>query len=241
MNALMRQPPGKHDTKGPVVDTQFDIGGITYVKPTPPIGKTSEFFHRGRPRKNSSGITTCPPVATVFGDLSFGEWMRFHDERPSARWLGDTYEDWKRKRASAAASVNSTRAFVSISVTWGEWIVWAKSLPKGAELSVHRYATEVFNQRIQALLINAREFDSSTVRPYRYALVITEEIGQDMANDVSHAAVVTEHTNGEQQLEEIFVNQRLFHEHAMALACAHAVARNIGIVRWQKNLQHAWV
>lgn len=241
MNALMRRPPGKHDTKGPVVDTQFEIGGITYVKPTPPIGKASKFFHHGRPRKNSSGLTTCPPVATVFGDLAFAEWMRFHDERPNARWLGDTYEDWKRKRASAAASVSSIRAFVPISVTWGEWSVWVKRLPKGAEFSVHYYATEVFNQRVQALLNDAQEFNSSTVRPCRYVLVMTEEIGQDMANDVSHAIVATEQTNGEPQFEEVFVNQRLFHEHAVALACAHAVARNINIVRWQKDMQYAWI
>lgn len=242
MNALMRQPPGKLDTKGPVVDTQFDLGGITYVKPTPPIGKASEFFHRGRPRKNSTGLTTCPPVATVFGDLSLGEWRRFHEEKPFAGWLGDTYEEWKQKRMDAVRSVNNVRAFVPISVTWDEWSVWAKSFPKKAELSVHHYATQVFNQRIQALLIDAQEFDSSTVRPYRYVLVMTEEIGQDMANDVSHATVVTEQKkNGEQHFEEVFVNQRMFHEHAIALACAHAVARNIGIVRWQKDKQYAWV
>jgi len=29
--------------KGPVVDTQFEINGVTYVKPTPPMGKKSGF------------------------------------------------------------------------------------------------------------------------------------------------------------------------------------------------------
>src|SRR3954452_6933473 len=46
--------------KGPVVDTQFEIDAITYVKPAPPIGGASNFFPSGRPRQNSTGLTECP-------------------------------------------------------------------------------------------------------------------------------------------------------------------------------------
>ncbi len=42
---------GPDPFKGPVVDTQFEIDDITYVKPAPPIGGASAFFPRGRPRR----------------------------------------------------------------------------------------------------------------------------------------------------------------------------------------------
>ena len=50
MNALVQENPGKAETKDPVADMQFDVDGITYVKPTPPMGSKSDFFVNGRPR-----------------------------------------------------------------------------------------------------------------------------------------------------------------------------------------------
>ncbi|WOJ89275.1 hypothetical protein RZS28_15960 [Methylocapsa polymorpha] len=63
MSRVVTGDLGRDPFKGPVVDTQFEIDQITYVKPAPPIGGASNFFPRGRPRKNSTGLTECPPVA----------------------------------------------------------------------------------------------------------------------------------------------------------------------------------
>ncbi len=71
--------------------------------------------------------------------------------------------------------------------------------------------------------------------------IVTEEIGQDKGNDISHAAIVVANSDGTQDFEEIFSNQRLFHEYAMTLGCAHAIARDIEVVRWHKNKTYAWV
>ena len=54
------------DERLPVQELTFELDGVTFVKPAPPMGKPSDFFVKGRPRKNSTGITTCPPVARTF-------------------------------------------------------------------------------------------------------------------------------------------------------------------------------
>lgn len=239
MTALMQQPPGKHDIKGPVVDTQFDIDNITYVKPAPPIGRGSDFFRHGRPRLNSTGITTSPPVGLIFGDLSLEQWTKFIENLPDAQWLGATYEDWKLEREDAAKQTTKRKVFTSIPVTWDAWLSWADQT-ESHHLTTHHYATRVFHEKIKALIDEARDIDKETVLPNRYMLIITEEIGQDKGNDVSHAAIVTEHLDGTQDFDEIFSDQRLFHEYAMTLGCAHAIAQGVEVVRWRKEKTYAW-
>src|SRR5690606_28483709 len=43
MTTLIRGETPVTAGKGPVVDSQFDVDGITYVKPAPPMGAKSEF------------------------------------------------------------------------------------------------------------------------------------------------------------------------------------------------------
>ena len=240
MTALMQKFPGKQEIKGPVVDTQFDIDNITYVKPAPPIGGKSDFFRHGRPRLNSTGITTSPPVGLVFGDLSLGQWTTFRENLPNAQWLRKNYEDWKLKRADAAKQATNRQVFISIPVTWDAWLKWNEESGGNRRLTTHHYATHVFQEKISELLNEAKDIDGVGILPNRYMLIVTEEIGQDKCNDISHAAIVIENPDGTQDFEEIFFNQRLFHEYAMTLGCAHAIARGIGVVRWRKNKTYAW-
>lgn len=240
MTALMQQPPGKQDRKGAVVDTQFDIDNVTYVKPAPPIGGKSNFFRHGRPRLNSTGITTSPPVGIVFGDLSLGQWTKFREELQDAQWLRANYEDWKLEKADAAKQATNKRVFVSIPVIWNAWSNWADQTEDQQILTTHRYATEVFQEKINSLISEAKDMDGETVLPNKYMLIVTEEIGQDKGNDLSHAAIVTEHPDGAQDFEEVFCNERLFHEYAMTLGCAYAIARGVEVVRWRKNKKYAW-
>jgi hypothetical protein len=213
--------------KGPVVDTQFDRDGVTFVKPAPPIGGQSEFFVQGRPRKNSTGLTRCPPVATTFPDLTREEWTRFRTAFPDEEWtrfrtafpdeglLLESYERWRVKRAEAAASGTPIMPFVSVPVTFRGWQSWRKAQRMSKYLfSLRTYANVLFEQRVRATMRVARERSGSVVLPSRYVLVITEEIGQDRANDVSHIA--------------------------LAVACAHAVAKDIECVLWQKDQRYAW-
>ncbi|KAB7773720.1 hypothetical protein CEK69_03170 [Xanthomonas sp. LMG 12462] len=239
MTALMQQPPGKQDIKGPVIDTQFDIANVTYVKPAPPIGKESDFFRHGRPRKNSTKIIKSPPVGLVFGDLSVEEWTNFQRNLPDAGWLGDTYENWIMERAIASKQASDRSIFIPIQVTWSEWIKWANQTEIYIS-TTHEYATEVFQGKIKDLIDNAKDIGFASILPSRYMLIITEEIGQDRGNDISHAAIVTTRPNGRQDVEDVFINQRLFHEYAMTLGCAHAIAKGVDVIRWRKDKKYSW-
>jgi hypothetical protein len=53
---------------------------------------------------------------------------------------------------------------------------------------------------------------------------VTDEIGQDKANDLSHIAKVRRRIDGKPDIKPIVENLRIFHEHAVALASAYAVA-----------------
>lgn len=240
MTALMQQVPGKQEIKGPVVDTQFDIDGITYVKPAPPIGGKSNFFRNGRPRLNSTGITTSPPVGLIFGDLSLGQWTKFRANMPEVQWLRMSYEDWKLAKANAAKQETNRIIFIAIPVTWDAWIKWVSRSEDHESLTAHHYATAIFQDKINSLINEARNIDEEKVLLNKYMLIVTEEIGQDQGNDISHAAIVTEHPDGTQDFEEIFYNQRLFHEYAMTLGSAHAIAQGVDVVRWRKNKTYAW-
>lgn len=228
--------------KGPVVDTQFDIDGVTYVKPAPPIGKESGFFSRGRPRKDSSGLTQCPPVATTFPDLSREEWQLFRAALPHESLLFASYEQWQEERTEAAASSTPLMRFVPVPITFKGWQKWRRGrrVPK-ALFAVRTYANEIFEQKIRATMHAARERSASKIVPSRYILAVTEEIGQDRANDLSHIAAIREIPHSDPVIRALITNARMFHEYALAVACAHAVAEDIECVLWQKELHYAWV
>ena len=77
--------------------------------------------------------------------------------------------------------------------------------------------------------------------PARYVLLITEEIGQDKANDVSRIAIARSSLNDEQpHIFPIMEDARIFFEHALALASAYAVRERIDYVVWHKNLEYGW-
>lgn len=228
--------------KGSVVDTQFEVDGITYVKPAPPMGNKSEFFSRGRRRKNSSSLTRCPPVATTFPEMTSKEWRRFRETFPDEDFLLGSYEEWQAFRTKAAASGTPLMPFVAIPVSFSSWQKWRREqhMPKTL-FSVGSYANAVFDRQIQAILSAARERSISSILPSRYVLVVTEEIGQDRANDVSHIAAIREVSNGEPFVRSLLANARMFHEYALALASAYAVADGIEYVLWQKELHYAWI
>lgn len=236
---LGKIPPDK--VRGPVIDTQFDVDGIAYVKPAPPMGSKSEFFRHGRPRKDSSGLEHCPIVACTFPDMTREEWLRFRASIPLSDWDCRTFEDWMRERAEHAALSQPLKPFVPMLVTHDDWVKWAASTEERPTIgSVARYAKELFELQVRALFATSRERISSGLVPARYVLVVTEVIGQDRANDVSHIAVVREQPYGEPVILEVVANARIFHEHALMLGCAYALSKGVEVVLWQKHLEYAW-
>ncbi len=214
--------------KGPVVDAQFDHDGVVYVKPAPPMGIPSEFFQKGRPRSDSTGITKCPPVPITFPEMGSSEWSRFSEAFGGSPPLFDDYRHWQHERATAVATGEALQPCVPVPVTFEGWKKWRESDDEPIEpFSVFRYATTLFDTQVREIATSARERTAHSILPARYVLAATEEIGQDRANDVSHVVIVREIPGAAPVLREVVTNARIFHEHAVALASAYAIVNGI--------------
>lgn len=242
MSRVVMGDLGPNTFKGPVVDTQFEIDEITYVKPAPPIGGTSDFFIQGRPRKNSTGLTECPRVALTFPGLSQPEWSKFRQALPDEFGLRDGYEAWLRHEQEAGEEGLPLRPFVRVPITFDGWEAWcAKEEKRVPRMSlIYDYANAVFQDRVQMIISSAREIKEGELLPSRYVFAVTDEIGQDKANDLSHIAKVRQRLNGKPDIRPIVENLRIFHEHALALASAYAVAEGVEAVMWIRKKRYAW-
>lgn len=229
---------GRGAVKGPVIDTQFDVDGITYVKPAPPLGGSSEFYLRGRPRKDSTGLKGCPPVALTFPGLTRAEWGRFRASEGSSGLL-DNYADWLLREQDARADGLSLKPFLAVPITFADFRAWDGKIP-ATRAAIARFANHTFQQRVQAVLANARETGEGGLLPSRYILAVTDEIGQDRANDLSHIAKVRLPLQGERELEPLVEDVRIFHEHAVALAAAYAIREGFAAVLWIRSTRYAW-
>lgn len=228
--------------KGPVVDTEFEFDGTTFVKPAPPVGQDSEFFANGRPRKNSSGLDVCPPVALTFPGLSKSEWRRFRDELPSEPELRENYEAWLRHEEEARDEGTLTKPFVRIPIRFDGWKdLNAKPDQQFGAWSIYEYANHLFQDEVQKTIAAARELKDGAVIPSCYVLAITDEIGMDKANDVSRIAKVREFIDGNREIIPLAEDLRVFHEHAVALASAYAVDLGYDAVMWSRDMRYAWV
>jgi hypothetical protein len=228
--------------KGPLIDKQFENDGVTFILPAPSMGKASEFYAAGRPRQNTTGLERCPPVATTFPDLNKQEWTVFRAALPTETGLCETFEAWRLKRNRAVESGTALRPFAPVPVTFQAWETWCTEQRIDRSLfAVHEYANTLFEEHVRAILASAREVMPNSIVPERYVLAVTEEIGQDKANDVSHIAVVQEGIGGSAAHRSLVENARIFHEHAVVLGSSYAVIAGLEFVLWAKDLTYAWV
>lgn len=226
----------------PVQELTYELDGVTYVKPAPPMGKPSEFFVNGRPRHNSTGITSCSAVAQTFPDFDAITWQWFKDRLPTEPFFQNSYADWLRhRRDQQELRAIPTRPFVPVRVDFDACAEWCEreSRVLGTQ-AVCDYANSVFEIAVRRVLERADDFGDSPILTPRYVLLVTEVIGQDMANDLSSIYLVNDGLNGERR-QSLMENQRVFFEHGLPLAAAFAVKHGVDIVRHKKNLTNAWV
>lgn len=242
MTALVRGELPVDTGKGPVVDIQFEVDGITYVKPAPPVGKPSEFYVRGRPRRGGFRGAGIPPVALTFPDMTTSEWKKFSEVLPSDPLLCGSYPEWRKHREKGFEAGSPLRPFVPIQVTTKGWAQWCTDnrQPRNAE-SLRQYANALFCEQVRTLLHAARERTPNSIVPARYVLVVTEEIGQDQANDLTRIGLVQAGTPDDLVVKEFVLDARVFHEYGLALAGAYALAEGVDCVMWQKDRRYAWI
>ncbi|NZD53141.1 hypothetical protein [Rhizobium leguminosarum] len=228
-------------TKGPILDTGFKFDGKMFVKPAPPLGKSSDFYINGRPRLNSTGIETSPIVGLTFPEFDRNEWAKFRAYMPEDDSLGERFEDWVAEREEAISRGTLLKPLVPIAVTFDAWI---SSLNGGAASRhfkpVRDYANRLYQRAITNVIDGARDLEKTKVIPSRYVLAVTELIGQDQANDVSHIFLVEEHPGGGPLITALVRNAQIFHLHACTLGASYAVKHGVTSLRWKKVMTYAW-
>lgn len=235
---LGKQEAGK---KLAVIDISFDVDGVRFVRPAPSLGQPSDFFVNGRPRANSSGIEECPPVALIVPKLSMTEHAMVLAAVGETDGPLSSYDRWCDHVTSASKAAKPTKPLVAIPVAAEGWLRWCQDTDeKPSLMALRSYAHHGFTEQMTALLSNSRERKKERVVLSSYILAVTEEIGQDRANDVSHIAAVREHPDGETSIRPIVENLRIFHEHAVALAAAYALVEGNQAVLWQKTRKYSW-
>ncbi|MFO0835793.1 MAG: hypothetical protein U0638_12540 [Phycisphaerales bacterium] len=244
-NAFMtRVVTGEVETgaiKRPVDDLQFDVNGVTYVKPAPRMGVPSEFYGAARPRRDSRRPPVCPTVARTFPDLRRREWERFRAAGVFAPMVGDGYQDWLEERSVARAAGDPLEPLVPMEVTYDDCAAWCASNAMSLSIeAMRRFANDQFEHRVRAIFEAAREISDASLVVSRYVSVTTQVIGQDAANDVSDIAVVREQVAEAPLIRALVSNQRITHEHALLLGCAYAIAERVDAVRWYRDLRYAW-
>lgn len=108
-----------------------------------------------------------------------------------------------------------------IPIGFEDLMAWRSTLTDGDDCSVGQYANHLFDERARHLLLTARERSPSSILTSRYIFAITEFIGQDQANDISHVLDVRELPDGEPSVRVLAENARISHLHVVAVAVAY--------------------
>lgn len=223
--------------KSPVRDLFFEQDGIRYVKPPIQWGKQSSFFGAaGRPREDSTGMDSCPPVATVIPifDIESYEFVKSQiSENSAMRNSLIEYLGWADQEV--LESNDLLRPLVLVKVPLGDIIELGLGFTYEDinSLAVMRFQTDVKNVIEQAI-----EFPSSPVS-LNYILVQVNEVGIDKANDIAFISHNLDSLGDEKQ-DFVVRGERMKFEYALTLASAYCLAKNADIVYYLKNEDFKW-
>lgn len=238
----MFDPSKQAGSRLPTEDIHFKVEDRIFVRPRPQIGKPSAFWINGRPRKNSSGIESCPPTASVLPKISMSEWQLFKDSLSDPSPLRESYAEWLGFCKDTQDSENGLRPTVCYPVSFSDWENYLKNQEIKHPLleDISRLAADLFEPCVRDLIDGVRELPASLSVPGKYVYFETREIGIDKDWDVSAIYLVSAIV-GFERIEVLLPKQRLFFEYALAVACSYAVKHEVESVFYQKDLTYAWV
>jgi len=234
MEDLIRKGPPK-DQMLPVVDIAFDVNGITYVKPSPAFPK-SHFWPSGRkPRENSTGIDTCPPVGTTHVHFPEKVWTELKQLWPNERRLKNSYVEWISHVTSLDSEDEELRPYHALMLDESDLRskLEVQDIPFSFD-GLMQYSAIALGERVRPLVDEARDISKSQIETLEYILIEVFEIGDDEAFDHCSLYYCLD-TPGFERTEAIFKHKRIFFHHALAVAASHAVKRNVQFVYFGKN------
>jgi len=240
MTKFIIEPGREKDARLPVLDLEFEVNGITFIKPAPPFGKESEYCVAGRPRINSSGIDECPAVAMTFPKLSRKSWNMVKEILEDSWKLQDSYESWVKFSLEEENDYEDMiQPFIPVSFEYDALLEKVKNKYITRFYDLCNYANDIFSERVREIIFSARNIDATRIELEKYIFLITREIGRDKKNDL--CSIYVARNVGEPEILETCVeNERIFFEHALSLASAYALKNNISVVLHHKDKEYAW-
>lgn len=225
----------------PLVDFEYEIEGVRYVKPSPKMGKPSAFFPKGRPRGNSTGMKVCPPLAHTFPKLTCEEWGKLKNLLPDSYYLKNTFSEWlSYEKESSTSYYDKLKPFVPMSVQTEDFIDWCESRTEDNNFhALCLYASDLFSKRVKYVTESAIDIDKNPLILPEYILFIVEEIGQDVANDYGSIIHVSNNFEKKQQII-IIENTHFFYEYGIAVASTYAVKMGLSAVLYKRNREYVW-
>lgn len=234
------EPDSRDNSRLPILDLEFDVDGVTFIKPTPSFGKDSEFWVAGRPRINSSGIEECPPIGMIFPKLSRNSWGLVKEALEDSWKLQDSYEEWvKFSIEEEHKYANIIQPFIHIKIEYDDLAEKVENNCIASFSGLCNYANDIFSERVREIIFSARNIKDTKIELDKYILLVIREIGRDKKNDLCSIYLST--NVGEPEIIETFIeNERIFFEHGISLASAYALKSNISMVLYYKDKTYAW-
>jgi len=239
MTSVILQNRESHLDRLPVLEMDFEVDGVKFVRPAPLIGKPSKYWVNGRPRENSTGLTTCPPVGIIFPKLNKENWEKFREKECYDTAFKETYREWLDFAAEERAKNNDElMPFIEIEITYEEFCNKYDE-NEAYFILLCEYATEVFQKRINDVIAAAKDQAEANIILPKYILLVVEEIGNDKANDLSSIYLLRQ-SLGQKNVDTILKNKNLFFNYSLALASSYAVKHNISNVIYHRDQTYMW-
>lgn len=223
-------------TKEPIKDLYFELNGIRYVKPPLQWGKPSSFYgERGRPREDTTGMTSYPPVAKVLPTFDDECYMFVKNNLIDDSILTDSlqeYLEWAKKQISLA---DPLKPVVLIKMEKRD----LKTLKCPFSFNqVAQYALPKFQDAMIQISEKVVEFSNQS-KSMKYILLQVNEIGMDKANDIAFIS----HNEDDLVLPRqhfIIKGDRMKFEYALLLASAHCLSLGAETVYYYRNEDFKW-
>jgi hypothetical protein len=235
MTDAIRNPTPLVEARMPVIDLIFELENIRYIKPALGMPQ-SEFWPDGvAPRDDTSGIQSCPLVASTFPSLSENEWSLFKEAMPSSNRLKTTYKEWtKAYPDETLESKEPLKPFVFVELNFEDFMHWIQKPKEQWQFSdIGKFSSKEFHRRAMTLLEEAKEKEQMQIIPLNYIHFVINEVGNDKANDFASIYDVSE-VPGFERMEPLVENVRIFFEYGMPVAAAYALKRKVNTILFTK-------
>jgi hypothetical protein len=240
MTKFVTEPKRHKHSKLPIIDFEFEVGEITFVKPAPPFGRKSDFWVAGRPRINSTGIEVCPTIGLAFPKLSTESWHLIMGVIDDHWMLKNSYQEWLSFSKKEESSYSSDLPlFIPVSLENEDLVKQIENDQIKCFSDLCKYAASVFDTAIREIILSARELSDTKTDLNKYILLVNREIGRDKKNDLC-SIYIAQNTSESETLATLVENRRVFFEYGMALAAAYAIKENITMVLHYTDKTYAW-